>query len=99
MLDPQEIKAVNAQRTAAIAEKFIPLESPKSELTKSVQGEQLGQHWTAEDLSQYKEDLFKGIDAGTITDDQLEKAQEELLSLTKATTVIDGVEKEVFIKG
>jgi len=99
MLDPQEIKAVIAQRTSAIGEKFNPLEAPKADLVKSESESKLGQHWTSEDLSKYKEDLFKGIDSGTISDDQLEKAQEELLSLIKATTVIDGVETEVFIKG
>jgi hypothetical protein len=96
MLTPEEIRSANLEKANAIFDRFEPVE-PKQELNKS-EDAQSEMYWTASDLSKFKEDLFKGIDEGTVSEDDLEKAQEELLSLSREAIEIEGDLVEVFVK-
>ncbi len=97
MLTPEQIQAANNQRSQAIKDRFVSVDNDLSKSEESTTGEPT-KFFTKEGLSKYKADLMKGIDEGTVTDDQLEKAQEDLLSLIPATTEINGVEVEGFIQ-
>jgi hypothetical protein len=101
MLTPEQIKDVNNQRTSAIHSRFndiveINPNNASVDLTKSEDVPTT--FFTKASLTKFKNDLYKGIEEGTVTEDSLEKAQIELESLSKATTIIGGVETEVFVK-
>ena len=100
MKSPDEIDAYNKARVAAIFEKFEPLTKDDS-LSKSEddKGKEEGKYYTTEDLNKFRDDLYKGIDDGTISEDALTKAQDDLLDLKKETRTIEGKEVEVFVKG
>jgi len=95
MLNPEEIRSVNLERANAIFERFEPLEANEV-LNKSEDAEDV--FFTSDSLIKFKEDLFKGIDEGTVSEYDLEKAQEDLLSLSKETREIEGDIVEVFVK-
>ena len=95
MLSPEELKAFNVSKATAIFDRFDSVEK-SNELTKSEDATEV--FYTAENLHKFKEDLFKGIDSGTLSEDDLNKAQEDLLSLKRETRTIEGKETEVFVK-
>jgi len=100
MYTPDQIQAENKARVQAIFDRFVPVQEPKSDNLVKSEGEKVKDtYWTADDLNKFKEDLFKGIDEGTIGEEELEKAQEDLLSLKKECRLIEGKEVEVFVKG
>lgn len=98
MLSPEEITAKNIEKANAIFEKF---QAPSNNLEKSVDtpAKETGKVFTTSDITKFKEDLFKGIDEGTISEDDLAKAQDDLLDLKRETRTIEGKETVVFIKG
>lgn len=91
MKTQEEITAHNKAQVAAIFDKFEPVTNDE-DLSKSED------FYTSEGLSKFKDILFKSIDEGTISDEDLEKAQEDLLNLKKEVREIDGKEVEVFVK-
>ena len=95
MLTPEEIIAHNRAKAQAVFERFDNQE-PTKELEKS---EKAAPYWTLEGLNKYKEDLFKGLDEGTLGSDDLSKAEEELLSLRKEIRFEGEKEITVFVKG
>jgi|SRR5882672_16577 len=106
MYTPEEIAAARNAQVQAIFDRFEPVETPAQELEKSVETEEATTqekssdvYWTKGDLDKYKEDLFKGIDDGSLTTEDLEKAQDSLFELVKTTRTIEGEEVEVFVKG
>ena len=99
MLNPEEIVAANRAKVAAVFERFLPVDDTQTlEKSKDTTEKSKERIYTVEDLEKFKTDLFKSIDEGTVTDDQLTKAQEDLLSLVKETRVIGGQETVVFVK-
>lgn len=100
MLSAEEIRSANAERANAIFDRFEAIKEPTNDLAKSEDANEAKDlFFTEENLNAFKNDLFKGIDEGTVSEDDLEKAQEDLLSLTKETRVIEGKETTVFVKG
>lgn len=98
MLSPEQIHEANRAKVNAIFEKFLPLEPEtntqvlrKSETTQEP-------FWTKEGLVKYKQDLFKALDEGTLTDVELSKAEQDLLSLTKEERQLGGELKTVFVR-
>ena len=96
MKSPEEIAAHNKAQVDAIFQKFEPLTNDET-LSKS-ESEDKDAFYTAEDLGKFKDDLFKGIDEGTISDEDISKAQDDLLNLRKEVREIEGKEVEVFVK-
>ena len=98
MYTPEQIQEMNKAKAQAIFNRFEPIQE---ELTKSQDTVTKPKEvfFTEEGLNKFKEDLFKGIDEGTVSDEDLEKAQEDLLSLKKVTRSIEGKDVEVFIQG
>lgn len=98
MLSPEELQAANQAKVNAIFERFNPVEPEviKDNLVKSETSKET--FWTKEGLSKYKEDLFKAVDEGTFTQEDFDKAEQELLSLTKVEKEIDGKVQTIFIK-
>jgi hypothetical protein len=92
MKSQEEIIAHNKAQVTAIFDRFEPV-TGSDELNKSKDA-----FYTAEGLTKFKDDLYKGIDEGTVSDEDLEKAQEDLLNLKKEVREIDGKEVEVFVK-
>lgn len=105
MYTPEQIAEQRGAQVRAIFDRFEPVavEAPVADnLEKSVETEQTpvsDTYWTREDLETFKNDLFKGIDEGTLTEDDLQKAQDDLFDLVKSVRTIDGQEVEVFVKG
>ena len=95
MYSPEKIKEFNISKATAIFDRFDSVEK-SNELTKSEDATEA--FYTSEALNKFKEDLFKGIDEGTVSEDDLNKAQEDLLSLKKETRTIEGKETTVFVK-
>jgi len=96
MKSPEEIIAHNKAQVSAIFERFEPVES-NEDLSKS-EVETEDSFYTAEGLNKFRDDLFKSIDEGTVSDEDLEKAQDDLLNLRKEVREINGVATEVFVK-
>lgn len=98
MKSPLEIQLENRSRVNAIFEKFVSLEDTET-LSKSHQfTTNRDTYWTKENLADFQNSLNKSIDEDTISDEDLEKAQSDLLSLKKVTRVINGEETTVFVK-
>ena len=96
MLSPEEIQAATRQRATAIFEKFDPVVDTDY-LQKSEDTEVTDVFFTEEGIAQFKEDLFKSIDDGTCSDEDLQKAQDDLLNLSRETRTIDGADVTVFV--
>lgn len=98
MLTPEEIQQANKSKVNAIFERFNPVQ-PESDNQDLAKSEESDLFWTKDSLDKFKEDLFKGIDDGTIGQKEVESAREQLGSLQKSVREVDGKETEVFVKG
>jgi len=99
MYTPEEIQAINRQRAQAIFDRFETEEAPRVNDNLQKSEDTVDQFWTSDDLSNYRDDLFKSIDEGRMGDDDIEKAQSELQSLVESTRIVDGKEIKVYVKG
>lgn len=97
MLSEQEIQKANQQSIAAIKERFAGSEAKQETIEKSKDSKE-DFFITQEGLDKYKEDLFKSIDAGEMTEDSLEKSLDQISSLVKGTKEIDGKEVTVYTR-
>lgn len=105
MLTPEEIQAERERQRLAIFNRFenkdevapqpANTQPNSNDIEKS---ESSVMYWTDESLVKFKEDLFKAIDNGSITGEELEKAQDSILSLVAVEKEINGVPTRVYVK-
>lgn len=96
MLSAEEIQKANSQSVDALKDRFIQVETKSENIEKSQDSKDF--FITEEGLSKYKDDLFKSIDAGEMTDESLEKSLDQISSLVKGTKEIEGKEVVVYTR-